>query len=46
MNDEEKKRVMALYGSDEDITSYLIYSGTRFGNTTKSKLKQGHVEKL
>ena len=46
MNKKEKERIKALYGSEEEITSYLIYSGTKIGNTTKSKLDKGIVEDL
>ncbi len=46
MDKAQKKRIKALYGCDEKITSYLIHSGTKIGNTTKSKLEQGNVDEL
>lgn len=46
MDDEEKKRVMELYDCDDDITSYIIHSGTRIGSTTKARLDKGLVDEL
>ena len=46
MDEKQKERIKKLYGSEEDITAYMIHSGTKMGNTTISKLKQGFVKDL
>ena len=46
MDDEQKKRVMELYGCDENITSYMINLGYKIGSTTKAKLDRGLVDEL
>lgn len=46
MDKKKRDRVMALYGSDENITSYLISTGTKIGTTSKAKLNQGIADKL
>ena len=46
MYEKERERVMELYGCNENITSYLISTGTKIGTTSKAKLKQGIVDEL
>ncbi len=41
MDESKKKRILKLYGCDESISSYMVHSGTKIGNTTKSKPKEG-----
>ncbi len=41
MDESKKKRILELYGCDEKINSYMVHSGTKIGNTTKSRLKEG-----
>lgn len=45
-DDKQKQRVKDLYNCDQDITAYLVDSGTRIGNTTKSKLESGFADDL
>ena len=45
-DDKQRQRVKDLYNCKEDITAYLVDSGTRVGNTTKSKLAGGSVDDL
>lgn len=45
-DDKQKQRVKDLYGCEESVTAYLVDSGTRVGNTTKSKLASGSVDDL
>lgn len=45
-DEKQKRRVKDLYGCKENITAYLVDSGTRVGNTTKSKLANGSVDDL
>lgn len=45
-DDKQRERVEALYNCDADITAYLVDSGTRIGNTSKSKLAAGAVDDL
>ena len=45
-NDKQKQRVKDLYNCDADITAYLVNSGTRIGNTSKSKLDKGIADDL
>lgn len=40
MDETKKKKILELYGCDESISSYMVHSGTKVGNTTKSKLKE------
>lgn len=45
-DDRQRQRVRDLYNCEQDITAYLVDSGTRVGNTTKSKLANGFVDDL
>ncbi len=45
-DDMQRKRVRDLYNCKENITAYLVDSGTKVGNTTKSKLANGSVDDL
>ena len=46
MDEKQKERIKKLYGSNHDVMPFILYPGTKIGNTTKSRLRQGSVKCL